>query len=140
MPVRFSRVTPLSLSVSFCMSLNLGITAAMTAIMHTTSTITATAVVMVSSALEAFILHIAHIAIIGANISMRSTIMFAMCICWISLVVLVISDAVENLFISAIEKLSTFAYTLLLSVAERRLATHEADMPEATEQSELHTA
>ena len=58
--------------------------------------------------------------------------MFAMCICCMSFVVRVMSDEVEKALTSAIEKLSTFAYTLLLSVAESLLATRDAAMPVAT--------
>ena len=57
-----------------------------------------------------------------------------------SFVVRVISEAVENLFTSAIEKLSTLEYTLPLSVAERRLATKDAAIPEAAWHSAAHTA
>ena len=81
MPVRFSRVTPFNLSVSFCMSLNLGITVSIMARMHTMSMTIAIAVASVSSPLDAFILHIAQIAIMGAYISMRSTSMLAICTC-----------------------------------------------------------
>ena len=66
MPVRFSRVTPLRRSVSFCIILNLGMTASMIAMMHAMRMTTATAVAAVSCQLDALILQIAQTAMMGA--------------------------------------------------------------------------
>ena len=49
-----------------------------------------------------------HIPIIGAYMTMRSIMVVTICICCTSLVQRVISDAEENLPISALEKLITF--------------------------------
>ena len=63
------------------MSLNFGMTASIIAARHIISITTATAVASVSSPLEAFILQIAHIAIMGAYINILRVRMFAICTC-----------------------------------------------------------
>ena len=66
-PVRFSLVTPLSLSFSLCTLLNLGVTMPNTTPKTATSAITHAAVAMVSAPLVFFILSIAHTAVTGAD-------------------------------------------------------------------------
>ena len=81
MPVRFSRETPLSLSVSFCILLNLGITTTMMEMMQTRRSTTATTVAQVSCILVARIFRIAHTAVMGAATAILSSMIFATCTC-----------------------------------------------------------
>ena len=54
---------------------------------------------------------IAPVAITGAKTTILNMRVETICTCWISLVLRVIREAVENLFISEAEKDRTFRYT-----------------------------
>ena len=71
-------------------------------------------------------------AVTGAATAMRSIKMFAICTCCTSLVVRVISDGVENLSRSAIEKPSTLLYTSVRIRAESPVETDAAISPTST--------
>ncbi len=75
--------------------------------------------------------------IMGAkkNVLIKTTT--SICICVISFVVLVISDAVENLSISTLEKLRTLANTSLRKLRESPAATLEPKKPTPTIQMAL---
>ena len=131
-PVRISRVTRFSLSTRFCRILNFGIaTINNTA---TTITIRITPSTMIHDMLT-FVwrtLKIPPIAMIGAYITILRSITASIWICWISLVLLVISDAVENLSNSALENPTTFLNTFPLRSRPVLAATLEARSPTVT--------
>src|ERR1043166_46823 len=69
-----------------------------------------------------YALMIAQTPMNGAMSAMRSSITSTICNCWTSLVERVISEAVENLWNSAREKLSTFAKTNSRTSREKPVA------------------
>ena len=97
--------------------------------MVVSTTITATAVAMDHSQFFPAIFATAHTAMIGALMKIISPIAVAICICVMSLVDLVIRLAVENLFISALEKDCTFPYCSPRSVFARDAAMYAAMNP-----------
>ena len=69
---------------------------------------------------------------IGAYAIIRSSITETICICWISFVLLVIKEAVENLSISAFENPTTCLNTFPRSVIPIPAPTLEANSPTST--------
>ena len=103
------------------MALNFGMTNTMMMAMETSSTTTAMAVASVHSKPSPAILHTAHTAMIGDLTIIIRPMVMNIWICVMSLVDLVMSDAVENRLISAGPKLST-----LRNSSERRRWLNEA--------------
>ena len=128
-PVRISRLTRFSLSTWFWISLNFGIT---TRNKNPTITIiTATASPMIHD-MSTFVwktFQIPPIAIIGAYRTIRRIITSNNWICWMSFVLLVISDAVENLSNSALEKPTTLRNTFSRSLRPTPAPTRDASSP-----------
>jgi len=73
-------------------------------------------------------------AIIGAIKTIRKIMVRVICICWTSLVDLVIREAVENLLNSETEKLSTLVNTSCLISRAKPVAILEAKKPTRTAQ------
>ena len=69
---------------------------------------------------------------IGAYATIRSSITETIWICWISFVLLVIREAVENLSISALENPTTCLNTFSLNVLPMPAPTREAKKPTKT--------
>ena len=112
-PVSISLVTKFNLSTKLCNILNLGITTVnITKTIPKTHTTPRPIIQLIDRfVLKAFI--IPPIAINGAKNTILSIITIICCICCMSLVLRVISDAVENLSNSTFEKLTTFLNTSL---------------------------
>ena len=110
-PERFSRLTRLSLSISFCSALILGI-AAMRPIPIMLSRIpTATSRIQLIPLLLLSASMMLPTAIVGAKNTSLIPPLSIPCTCCMSFVVLVMSDAVENSSISLLENLSTRSNT-----------------------------
>ena len=128
-PVRISRDTRFRRSTSTCIILNLGIaTNTRKAIRHKRH---ATATTMIHPIPELVLITFMTppTPIIGAYKTIRSIMIVNIWTCWISLVLLVIRDAVENLSISALENPMTFSNTPLRSFRPRSAPTLDANNP-----------
>ena len=103
-PVKISRETRFMRSTSFCIILNFGIENFISTITTLMITATATTMIQLMDASVLVTMIIPPMASTGAYNTIRSSITSTICTCWISLVHLVISDAVENWSISFPEK------------------------------------
>ena len=139
-PVRISLDTRLTLSTSFCISLNLGIATTISTITIPIIISTASAIIHSMPAPVCITLKIPPTPSIGAYKTIRSIRTVTSCTCCISLVVRVIRDAVENLSISAFEKFITFLYTLPRKSRPIPAATLEATSPTRTVVSATRSA
>jgi len=117
-PLRLSRVTKFSLSTSFCMILNFGITNVKTTIISPIIAMTPTAIIQLSEMLFRSAMTIPPMPKMGAKQRNLSPIMIIFCTCVISFVVRVMREAVEKISNSAAEKLSTLAKTSRLVLRE----------------------
>ncbi len=131
-PVRISRETRFTLSTRVCMILNFGIAIPTSVKMKIMIAITATAI---THSIPDFVLAtftIPPIPMIGAYSTIRSIIAVTIWICCISFVLRVISEAVENLLISAFEKPTTFENVFSLKSLPIPAPTFEAAYPTTT--------
>ena len=112
-PTSDSRVTKFSLSTSFCTFLNLGIAKLNKTIITKSIATTATPIIHAIDVSVFKTFSTPPIPSIGAYNIILTNITVKFCICWISFVLRVISDAVENLSNSTFEKLTTFLNTSL---------------------------
>ena len=95
-PVKISLATRLILSTKICIFLKRGIATPINTMTTATSVITATTMIHSIPDLVLSTLMIPPIPMIGAYRIIRKTIVSTIWICWISFVLRVISDAVEN--------------------------------------------
>ena len=123
-PVKISLATKFNLSIKSCIFLNLGIATINKTITIAIISTTASAITQAIERVPVLItLSTPPIPIIGAYTSTLNSIVINCWICWTSLVLLVISDAVENLLNSAVEKLNTFLNNFSLKVFPSFAAT-----------------
>ena len=92
-------------------------------------TITASTIIQSSPVSVFKTLMIPPIASTGAYITILNIITVTICTCWISFVLLVINEAVENLSISVLEYDTTLLNTLFLSVIPTLAANIDASNP-----------
>ena len=137
-PVRISLETRLILSTSFCISLNLGIAADISTMTYPSITAIASTIIHPMPAPVCTTFNTPPIPRIGAYATILKSITDTICICWMSFVLLVISDAVENLSISAFENPTTFLNTFSLSVIP--IPTLEAKKPTSTVTTPIRSA
>ena len=115
-PLKFSSVTPLTLSINFCTISNLGNTIIKSIPIVINKINTHTPVKILHSRDLLTILVIAHTAIIGALINICNPIAINISNWVISFVVLVIKLLTLNFFISAVLKFNTFLNTFSLKL------------------------
>ena len=128
-PVSISRLTRFSRSTWFCTILNFGMTTTNSTI--TTITIRPTAMPIIQD-ISTFVLNtfqIPPIAMIGAYSTILRIMTVRSWICWISLVLLVISEAVENSSNSPLENPTTLRNTSLLKPFPTLAPTRDAISP-----------
>ena len=131
-PERFSRIVKFKRSINDCTILNFGITIAKVTPIKQKITNKTKPIIQVIDGVLLKALIKAPIPIIGAKHTIRMNIITTICTWVISFVVLVISDAVENLLNSSFEKLSTFSKTSRRNNLETPAPTLLAKNPQAT--------
>ena len=128
-PVRISLLTRFSRSTKFCRIRNFGITTANSTATNRKISTTARAMIHDISTFVWNTFQMPPIAMMGAYSTIRRIITVSSWICWISLVLLVIRDAVENLSNSPFENPTTFRKTLSLKLRPSPAPTREAMRP-----------
>ena len=125
-PVKISLETKFNLSVNSCNFLNLGI-ATINNVPTTNKIANMATPIIHAIELSPFVNTFTNppIPIIGAYTTTLNSIVINCWICWISFVLRVINDAVENSFNSLFEKLNTFLNTFSLKVFPNLAATFE---------------
>ena len=108
-PVSTSRATRFTLSIKVCMILNLGRASTMSSMTRHTTQATASTMIQDICVLVRRISTMPPVAMMGAYSTMRKSMMVTIWICWMSLVLRVISDAAENFCTSASENPTTFS-------------------------------
>ena len=139
-PVSISLATRFSLSTSFCISLNLGIAIFIRISTTARITITARAIIHAIPVPVVSTINTPPMPRIGAYITILSSITITICICCISFVLLVIRLAVENLSISALEKLTTLLKTPALRSLPTFAAVVAAKKPTVTDTAIIRSA
>ena len=109
MPVNSSLDTRFKRSTSVCIFLNFGMATASRIPISADSAITATTMIQLIPDLVRITFTMPNAARIGAYATIRSSMTITNWTCWISLVDLVIRDAVENFSISALVNFMTFS-------------------------------
>ena len=125
-PVSISLDTKLTLSTSFCICLNLGMAIDIRRSTKPTITSTASAITHPMPAPVDITFNTPPTPSIGAYSTILNVSTHTICICCTSFVVRVISEAVENLSSSALEKPITFLYTCPLKSRPTPAPTRDA--------------
>ena len=126
-PVKISLDTRFSPSTNFCIIWNFGMATIINTIIIINTASTASTIIQTMEVVVFITLKIAPIPIIGANNTIRNTMVKTIWICCTSFVQRVISDEVENWFISALENPTTLWNSLPLT----SLAVYAASLEES---------
>ena len=110
-PVRISRLTRFTRSTRDCIFLNFGMATSIRIIIRQKMHTTASTMIQPMPVLVPTTLMMPPMPMMGANSTIRSSMTTTICTCWMSLVLRVIRDAVENWSISVWEKCSTLSNT-----------------------------